>query len=179
WLHNHCSFPARREDFLPVADRRFRDTTVRVPRDTEKFLRGHYGPGWTVPDPGFSYHLSEIDPAVLENLSRALIGVREYRELAERVRREVGDSPRSARLVSIGSQDLYPLDGSLPCGRRTVAGTRTDRRTPARRRRLSRPGGRARPHRRAAAPARRPTGPPRRGGGTLGAGGAPGGTPAT
>ncbi len=33
WLHNHCSFPARREDFLPAAERPFRGTTVRVPRE--------------------------------------------------------------------------------------------------------------------------------------------------
>lgn len=109
WLHNHCSFEATREDFLPVVEGELRGVRVLVPRDTEKFLRNHYGPNWRVPDPGFQYYLSEIDPAILENLSRALITVREYKELAERVRREVGEAPPAGRLVSVGSQDLYPL----------------------------------------------------------------------
>ena len=113
WLHNHCSFEATREDFLPAVEGELRGERVLVPRDTEKFLRNHYGPNWKVPDPGFQYYLSEIDPAILENLSRALITVREYKELAERVRREVGEQPPAGRLVSVGSQDLYPLDQFL------------------------------------------------------------------
>jgi tetratricopeptide (TPR) repeat protein len=113
WVHNHCSFPSSREEFLPVAERMLRGVPVSVPRDTESFLRGHYGPGWKVPDPGFMYYQSEIDPAVLDNLGKALITVREYRELAARVRREVGDDPPAGRLVSVGSQDLYPLDDYL------------------------------------------------------------------
>jgi tetratricopeptide (TPR) repeat protein len=114
WVHNHCSFPASRDDFVPAAGATLRGVPVSVPRDTELFLRGHYGPGWKVPDPGFMYYLSEIDPAVLDNLGKALITVQEYRELADRIRREVGEAPPAGRLVSVGSQDLYPLEQFLP-----------------------------------------------------------------
>jgi hypothetical protein len=109
WVHNHCSFPSSRDDFLPVVESELRGIRVFLPRNTEAFLRGHYGPGWKVPDPGFMYYLSEIDPGILDNLSRALITVREYKELAERIRREVGTSATAGRFVSVGSQDLYPL----------------------------------------------------------------------
>src|SRR5690606_35133412 len=81
WLHNHCSFPATRDDFLPPEEGSFRGVRVLIPHRTEVFLRGHYGPGWKVPDPGFTYYLSDIDPAILDNLAKALITVREYREL--------------------------------------------------------------------------------------------------
>lgn len=113
WLHNHCSFPACRQDFLPVEEGKLQGVPVLVPRDTEKFLRGHYGPGWRVPDPGFTYYPSEIDPAVLDHLGRALISAREYRSLAERVRRDLG-TEGAARLISVGSRNLYPLEQFLP-----------------------------------------------------------------
>lgn len=113
WVHNHCSFPATRDDFLPVVEGELRGERILAPRDTEAFLRGHYGPGWNVPDPGFMYYTSEIDPAILDNLARALITVREYHDLAARIRREVGDGPPAGRFVSVGWQDLYPLDEVL------------------------------------------------------------------
>jgi hypothetical protein len=114
WLHNHCSYPARRDEFLPVAEGELRGTRVFVPRDTEAFLRGHYGPGWKVPDPGFQYYTSEIDPAITANLSKALLTVRECTELTERLHREVDGSLDAGRFVSVGSQDLYPLEDFLP-----------------------------------------------------------------
>jgi tetratricopeptide (TPR) repeat protein len=113
WVHNHCSFPSSRDEFLPVVEGWLRGVRVLAPRDTEAFLHGHYGPGWKVPDPGFMYYMSEVDPAVLDNLGKALITMREYRELAARVKREVGEDPPAGRLVSVGSQDLYPLDEFL------------------------------------------------------------------
>jgi tetratricopeptide (TPR) repeat protein len=113
WVHNHASFPSRRDQFLPAGEGELRGVRVSVPREPEAFLRGHYGPGWAVPDPGFMYYPSEVDPSVHANLAEALITVREYRELAERLRREVGGAPDAGRLVSVGSQDLYPLDEFL------------------------------------------------------------------
>ena len=109
----HNQFPSAREDFLLVVEGELRGI-VLTPRNTEAFLRGHYGPGWTVPDRGFMYYLSDIDSGILDNLERALITVREYRQLAARIRREVGESPPAGRLVSVGSQDLYPLEEFLP-----------------------------------------------------------------
>jgi hypothetical protein len=110
WIHNLSSMRSRAEKFLPVEDGSLRGTPVAIPRDTEAFLRGNYGPGWNVPDPGFRYYESAVDPAVRENLAMALITVREYRELAERIQQEVADSPSAGRLVSIGLQSLYPLE---------------------------------------------------------------------
>lgn len=114
WIHNLVSMPSIRDDFLPVARGQLRGVPVSAPRRAETFLRGNYGPGWTTPDPGFRYYPSEVDPYVLRNLERALISVSEYRELASRIEREVGDDPRAGRLVSLGSQDLYPLDEFIP-----------------------------------------------------------------
>ncbi len=110
WLHNHCSFNATRDDFLPVATGRLRDVEVSVPADTEKFLRSHYGPGWKTPDPGFTYYLSKIDPAILEHLGKALITPSEYRALADRVEKETSGVTGAGRFISVGSQDFYPLD---------------------------------------------------------------------
>lgn len=109
WIHNVVAMPSSREDFLPVVDGTMRGVTVSVPRRPEIFIRGNYGPGWKVPDPGFRYYPSEVDPAVMRNLAKALITVGEYKSLAERVQQEHGHGPTAGRLVSIGSQDLYPL----------------------------------------------------------------------
>ncbi|MFS8521406.1 MAG: LicD family protein [Micromonosporaceae bacterium] len=114
WLHNHCSFPASPDDFLPTEEGKLRGVAVRVPRDTEKFLLAHYGPTWRMPDPGFTYHPAEVDPAVAGHLAKALISAKEYRELAERVHRERQRSAGAGRLVSIGSLSLYPLERFIP-----------------------------------------------------------------
>jgi tetratricopeptide (TPR) repeat protein len=109
WIHNVVAMPSGRENFLPVVDGRLRGVTVSVPRRPELFLRGNYGPGWTVPDPGFRYYPSEVNPAVRRNLDKALITVGEYKSLARRIQEELRDTPTAGRFVSIGSQDLYPL----------------------------------------------------------------------
>jgi hypothetical protein len=109
WIHNVVAMPSSREDFLPVVHGTMRGVAVSVPRRPEIFLRGNYGPGWRVPDPGFRYYPSEVDPAVMRNLAKALITVGEFKSLAQRVKQELGHGPMAGRLVSIGSQDLYPL----------------------------------------------------------------------
>jgi tetratricopeptide (TPR) repeat protein len=110
WAHNHACFPSDRGDFLPVERRQLRGVEVSVPRRTERFLHRYYGPTWRVPDPGFMYYAEEVDPAVRRNLAEALITPKEVRELQARVRAEAADHPGMGRFVSIGSQDLYPLD---------------------------------------------------------------------
>jgi hypothetical protein len=113
WVHNHVCLPLSRADFLPTRQASLRGVPVNIPQDTEAFLRGHYGPGWNVPDPGFIYYPSEVDPAVRRHLDRALITVAEYRELAARVERACEGVTGAGRLVSLGSQDLYPLDSYI------------------------------------------------------------------
>jgi hypothetical protein len=113
WAHNHVCLPLTRSDFLPTSQGKLRGVAVDVPRDAEAFLRGHYGPEWMIPDPGFIYYPSAVDPAVRRNLDRALITVAEYRKLAARIERECADLPGAGRFVSLGSQDLYPLDSYI------------------------------------------------------------------
>ena len=108
WAHNHLCMPASRDDFLPVVDGTLRGVRVSAPRVPEVFLRGNYGPGWRVPDPGFRYYPSQVDPSVRRNLNRALLTAGEYKELARRVEHVTAGSAGAGRLVSIGSQDLYP-----------------------------------------------------------------------
>ena len=110
WIHNDLAMPSSREDFLPVVDGTLRGVTVSVPRRPEHFLNGNYGPGWTMPDPGFRYYLSDVDPAIRRNLNRGLMTVGEYRSLARRLQEELGDAPTAGQFVAAGSQDLYPLN---------------------------------------------------------------------
>jgi tetratricopeptide (TPR) repeat protein len=110
WAHNHACFPSERGDFLPVERRQLRGVEVSVPRQTERFLHRYYGPTWNVPDPGFMYYADEVDPAVRDNLAEALITPKEVRELQALVRAEAANHPGMGRFVSIGSQDLYPLE---------------------------------------------------------------------
>lgn len=114
WLHNDVCFPAARDDFLPAAEAELRSTTVRVPARPEVFLRARYGPGWTVPDPGFMDNPGDRDPAVRRQLSKALMTPAEYRELDAELARERAHRTGMGRLVSIGSQPLYPLDDFVP-----------------------------------------------------------------
>jgi tetratricopeptide (TPR) repeat protein len=108
WLHNYASYPSTVDDFLPVAEARLRDTRVYTPRRPEQFLELHYGPGWKVPDPGFAYHVDEMDPAIMAHLDRALITPAEYRALRDEI--EADRRPGMGRFISIGSQSLYPVD---------------------------------------------------------------------
>lgn len=110
WVHNHCSYPSAPERFLPVEDGELRGVRVSVPRDTEHFLANHYGPGWRVPDPGFTYYADEVDPLVRARLTAALITPSEIRALYKRVEAETAGITGAGRLVGIGMQDLYPLD---------------------------------------------------------------------
>jgi hypothetical protein len=110
WVHNHASFPSSRDDFLPAAEGELRGVRVRTPRNPETFLAGHYGPGWRVPDPGFIYYPSDVDPRIHANLEQALITPPEYRELKARADAEAARNPDAGFFLGVGAQDLYPLD---------------------------------------------------------------------
>lgn len=110
WAHNHFSMPSDPDDWLPARYGRLGDRDVLVPRRTERFLEGHYGPGWRVPDPAFTYYLDAIPDAVLQNLARALITPGEYRALRSRLERDRCGAVAGGRFASDGWDDLYPLD---------------------------------------------------------------------
>jgi hypothetical protein len=111
WVHNYASVPCERADFEPFERGELRGTEVLVPRNAEIFLRAHYGPGWKVPDPGFRYYASEVDPAVMRNLTKALMTPEEARELRNRIRAVAADAVH--RYTPLGLVDLYPLDRSV------------------------------------------------------------------
>ncbi len=102
WAHNHFTMPAEPEHFVPPQEGALRGVKIYAPRETERFLLGHYGPGWKVPDPGFTYHRSELDPEVLRHLAKALISPPEYRELKALL--------DGGEFVSVAAEALYPLD---------------------------------------------------------------------
>jgi len=109
WAHNHFSAPGVREDYLPICEGKLRGVKVYYPARTETFLLNHYGPGWKVPDPGFTYYRSQIDPAILRNLSRALMKPGEYRAMAAEVEAERANTPGMGRFISLAAMNLYPL----------------------------------------------------------------------
>jgi tetratricopeptide (TPR) repeat protein len=108
WAHNHLCMPADSDDILPTTEGKLRGVPVSLPRNTEAFLRWQYGPGWKVPDPGFAYHSSDVDPQVRKHLTKALITAGEYRELLARIERAGNGSGQTGRLVALGDRDLYP-----------------------------------------------------------------------
>jgi tetratricopeptide (TPR) repeat protein len=110
WAHNQACLPASRDDFLPPAEGSLRGSPVWLPNRPEVFLSANYGPGWNEPDPGFRYYPSDVDPAVKRNLAKSLMTAGEYKKLAKRVEDETVGIPDAGRLVSLGSQSLYPLD---------------------------------------------------------------------
>ena len=110
WLHNNCRFPADRDAFLPVSRKAIQGVDVRLPAQPARFLQHHYGANWETPDPGFTYYLDSTDPAIMAQLSKALITPAEYRQLLERLSAEAPDAVQ--RLTSVGSPDFYPLPSS-------------------------------------------------------------------
>lgn len=49
-----------RDMMFPAASRRLLGTDCAVPREPERYLEEVYGPGWTVPDPGFRHRWDGI-----------------------------------------------------------------------------------------------------------------------
>jgi tetratricopeptide (TPR) repeat protein len=109
WAHNHFSALGVREDYLPVCEGKLRGVKIYHPARTETFLLNHYGPGWKVPDPGFTYYRNQIDPAILRNLSRALMKPDDYRAMAAEVEAERAGNPGMGRFISLAAMNLYPL----------------------------------------------------------------------
>lgn len=111
WAHNHFTMKGDAKDFVPVEEKTLQGIKVFIPHNTEKFLLSHYGPGWKVPDPGFMYYLSAIDPSVLSHLGKALITPKEYKELKEEVTEIQKRNNNAGSLTAIGAESLYPLSG--------------------------------------------------------------------
>ena len=108
WLHNHVSYEASVSEFVPAAHGLLRGQTVLTPRDPERFLAQHYGPGWKVPDPSFTYYADEVDRSIVAELNKALLSPAEFRSWKESYARLAGEEIAN-RFISVAMQDLYPL----------------------------------------------------------------------
>lgn len=109
WAHD--AIKAERSDFLPARRAEFLGRQVYVPNDPEVFLRGTYGPSWTVPDPSFRYYLSaEVRRVIgLTNLTPS-----EARDLRERNLRERGQDPGVGRFTIAGALERGYLPDHRP-----------------------------------------------------------------
>ena len=110
WLHNFSRLPSTPEDFLPPVTRTLDDVELRLPRRTEHFLAGHYGPGWRTPDPGFRYHVPRLSSRLHRLLDDLHLTPREYRAWLCEFSDEGIVDPDEPAFVALGGQPLYPLD---------------------------------------------------------------------
>ncbi|CAM3450429.1 hypothetical protein [Stackebrandtia soli] len=108
-MHNTTSFPSDLSRFQPVEFGKLRGERVAVPADAEHWLESAYGPDWRTPDPGFIYYREDVDPVVERKLTAALMTAAEAREFEAEIKAETDGVVSAGRLVSIGSNDLYPL----------------------------------------------------------------------
>ena len=113
WMHFYLSYPSSIGEFLPVQERTLRGTNVYIPRHPESFLDANYGPGWRVPDPSFAYHGNRMTSEAVAHLDRALLTPGEYRELVAQLEIDATHRPEMGRLISIGSQSLYPVENFI------------------------------------------------------------------
>lgn len=117
WAHLQACLPLSLNDFLPVEEGRLRGVSVNIPRDSVAFLKAYYGPGWKVPDPGYSNATRRPPSFVRKKLALVYISPAEYREMLEEIHARRIRHPGAGELVSIGSHSLYPLkDYETACG---------------------------------------------------------------
>lgn len=110
WAHKQACLPLTLDDFLNTKTSTLRETEVYLPADPEPFLRAYYGPGWKVPDPGFSNASTEVPRHVKENLMSLCLTPDEVRVMQADLGRERERHPEMGQLIAIGLVDLYPLE---------------------------------------------------------------------
>ncbi len=102
WLHKHARLPLPLSDF-EISERAFlRGTEVLRPQNAEAFLGAYYGPGWRVPDPGYSNSGAALPRAVRRGLAQLCLSPRQQRAMMAR---------HPGRIVAVRWQPLYPLAG--------------------------------------------------------------------
>ncbi|MCC5955665.1 MAG: hypothetical protein JJU07_06145 [Natronohydrobacter sp.] len=106
WLHKLARLDMSLDEFRNVETAKLRDTKIFKPRGTEDFLAGYYGPGWRVPDPGFSNASKVITPDITRTLAAVCLSLDEQRALKTRL------DARNLRgeFIPIALQKLYPLE---------------------------------------------------------------------
>lgn len=100
WLAKHARLPLPLESFENSEEALLRGTPVLRPADPEAFLEAYYGPGWRVPDPGYSNASKGVPKEVRQGLARLCLSPREQKALMAR---------HPGRIVATRWQRLYPL----------------------------------------------------------------------
>lgn len=100
WLHKHARLKLRLDDFRAAQPAMLRDVEVLIPRATEDFLAAYYGPGWAIPDPGFSNANKTISPEITQRLGAINLTIQEQRQLA---------ATHGAGFFPLALRSLYPL----------------------------------------------------------------------
>ncbi len=110
WLHKQACLPLKPEDFLPVQNGTLRSVEIMYPANPEAFLEAYYGKGWKVPDPSYTNSSVSIPDSVIEKLRSICISPEEFSDMSAEIDARRKDYPGAGKLVSMGSQSLYPLD---------------------------------------------------------------------
>lgn len=97
------------ESFVPCGEGELRGRKVAVPADAKAFLHAYYGPGWCVPDPGYT-STGKASRRVRRYLDRTCLNAGEAHDLREAIEQERGSDPSVGAIVTNGTHDLYPLD---------------------------------------------------------------------
>lgn len=114
WAHKQARLPCTLEDFNPLQEASLRGTTVYIPSNPEVFLAAYYGPGWRIPDPGYTND-TFVDPGVIRNLDKVCWTIDEYRQVAQEIRNS--GSKSRGELIFKSALDLYPLERyEVKCG---------------------------------------------------------------
>lgn len=110
WAHKQARLPLKVEDFLPVETRELRGVPVDVPRNAEGFLRAYYGPGWKVPDPGYSNASQKVPRRVKRKLNSVCITPKDYQGMQQEIEERRAEHPNAGKLIATGLHPLYPLE---------------------------------------------------------------------
>lgn len=108
WAQIGTSLSLGAGTFIPCREGSLRGRSIATPADPETFLESYYGPGWRVPDPGYT-NVGRTSRRVRRHLDRVCLSAGEAHDLRESVERERRTDPSVGAIVTNGTHDLYPL----------------------------------------------------------------------
>lgn len=112
FAHNHLYMASRKQDFLPVTTKMVRNSELKMPKNSKKFLEHYYGPNWITPDPGFMFYLSDVDKTVIKTLSKTNILPQEFKIVKNNILSSMKNQDSCGSFISVGLEELYPLTGN-------------------------------------------------------------------
>lgn len=102
WLHKHAALALDLSLFWQAETTQMRGVDVLRPQQPECFLEAYYGPGWRVPDPGYSNTGRNLPAPARKALHQICLNDAEQRDLAARY---------PGHIVPVRHSPLYPLAG--------------------------------------------------------------------